>query len=504
MNLIRLAIGWLIGIGLTGSFNVPLPWWLIVATVALVGLPFDRSSQRWLALSVLCCALGGVRFHVAQPLIGPQHIERWADTDHLTLVGYVAEEPRRDDRGQQLVLEVTHTRTSERFVMTEGRVLVRVPPYPPFYPGDRLWLEGDLSRPATAQRVGEFDYRAYLARRNIFVLMHRPTVIRQLDKPVTNWGIKQISQFREHCRQIILRLLPEPQAALAIGILLGIQAGLPETTRTAFAATGTSHILVVSGWNFSIAAAALAALARLLRLPPWPAFWLSLAIMWIYAGFTGASAAVIRAAMMAILALLARTADRQSEPWRLLLAACWLLTLINPQTLWDLGFQLSALATASLFAFGKPVDHWLGMIRWPCHPVVGAIREALGATLAAQVLTLPLMLYHFGNLSLIAPLANIVIVPVVPFAMLFGGCALLGGLVWLPLGQWLALGAWLPLSWINSVATLLAEPAWAVVRLPAFPLWLLIVMYVVIGGSWWRWVRDDGQVNAEAVSSSVD
>jgi competence protein ComEC len=136
--------------------------------------------------------------------------------------------------------------------------------------------------------------------------------------------------------------------------------------------------------------------------------------------------------------------------------------------------------------------------------VVDAMREALGATLAAQVLTLPLMLYHFGNLSLIAPLANIVIVPVVPFAMLLGGCALLGGLVWLPLGQWLALCAWLPLSWINSVAMLLAEPAWAVVRLPVFPLWLLVVMYVVIASVWWRWVRDDGQVNAAAVRSSVD
>jgi len=489
MKLIQLAIGWLIGIALAGSLNPPFHWWAAATVLGCVVCLFDRSLQRWMSLSVLCLLLGGLRVLVAQPLFGPQHIERWTDDSTHTLIGYVAEEPRRDDFGQKVVVAITHAVTSEQLSLAEGRILVRFPPYPQYYPGDRLQIEGRLSRPALAQRAGEFDYRAYLARQNIFVIMNRPTAIRKLDAPTVDWGISAISRFREHCRRIVLRLLPEPQAALAIGILLGIQAGLPETTRSAFAVTGTSHILVVSGWNFSIAAAALTALARLLRLPPWPAFWLSLAVMWVYAGFTGASAAVVRAAMMASLALLARTVERQSEPWRLLLAACWLLTLINPYTLWDLGFQLSALATASLFAFGKPVDVWLDQMHWPTHPILAAMREALGATLAAQVLTLPLMLYHFGNLSLIAPLANILIVPVVPFAMLLGGCALIGGLIWLPLGQWLALGAWLPLSWINNVATILSQPAWAVIPFPTFSLWVLVIAYTAIAGIWWRWLR---------------
>ncbi len=489
MKLIQLAIGWLIGIALAGSLNPPFHWWAAATVLGCVVCLFDRSLQRWMSLSVLCLLLGGLRVLVAQPLFGPQHIERWADDSTHTLIGYVAEEPRRDDFGQKVVVAITHAVTSEQLSPAEGRILVRFPPYPQYYPGDRLQIEGRLSRPAPAQRAGEFDYRAYLARQNIFVIMNRPTAIRKLDAPAVDWGISAISRFREHCRRIVLRLLPEPQAALAIGILLGIQAGLPETTRSAFAATGTSHILVVSGWNFSIAAAALTALARLLRLPPWPAFWLSLAVMWVYAGFTGASAAVVRAAMMSSLALLARTVERQSEPWRLLLAACWLLTLINPYTLWDLGFQLSALATASLFAFGKPVDAWLDQMHWPTHPISAAMREALGATLAAQVLTLPLMLYHFGNLSLIAPLANILIVPVVPFAMLLGGCALIGGLIWLPLGQWLALGAWLPLSWINNVAIILSQPAWAVIPFPTFPLWVLVIAYTTIAGVWSRWLR---------------
>lgn len=501
MNLIRLALGWLIGVALAGTVTLPLHWLALVAGAAGVSVVVVHRRWRWMALAALCLALGGMRYHLAQPLLGPHHIERWAGADEVMLVGSVAEEPRRDDSGQQVVIAVSHAGPDGQLAPAEGRVLVRAPPYPPYYPRDRLQIRGRLTLPRTAQRPGEFDYRAYLARRNIFVLLNRPTAIKALAAREPAWGLAPISQFREQCRRTVLRLLPEPQAALAIGILLGIQAGLPEAARTAFATTGTSHILVVSGWNFTIVAAALAALAKLTRLRPWPAFWLSLAVMWIYAGFTGASAAVVRAAMMASLALLARTAERQSEPWRLLLAACWLLTLVNPHTLWDLGFQLSALATASLFAFGKPVERWLDGVRWLAHPALAAVREALTATLAAQVLTLPLMLYHFGNLSLVAPLANILIVPVVPVAMLLGMAALIGGLIWLPLGQWLATIAWLPLSWITNTALVLAQPAWAALAVPSFPLWLLLAGYTLIGG-YWLWRRPDREDMRNAIRQS--
>ncbi|GIV90548.1 MAG: competence protein ComEC [Chloroflexus sp.] len=485
MNLIHLALGWLAGIAVAGSTEISPQWLVLAAVVALSAVPIDRSRHRRLSLAVLCFALGGLRYYIAQPWLGPQHVERWADTE-ITLVGQVAEEPRRDDLGQQVVLVASSAGPPGQMGPAEGRILVRLPPYPPYYPGDRLMVSGRLTQPKPPQHPTDFDYRAYLARRGIMVLIKRPTSVKKLADPAPAWGLAHISQFREHCRRVVLRLFPEPQAALAIGILLGIQAGLPETARLAFATTGTSHILVVSGWNFSIVAAMLTGLASLIRLRSWPAFWLSLAVMWIYAGFTGASAAVVRAAMMASLALLARTVERQSEPWRLLLAACWLLTLINPQTLWDLGFQLSALATASLFAFGKPMERWLACERWPNHPVTAAVREALTATLAAQVLTLPLMLYHFGNLSLVAPLANILIVPLVPVAMLLSAGALIGGLVWLPLGQWLSPIAWLPLSWITNVAMILSQPAWAALTVPVFPIWLLWMVYATIALYWLR------------------
>jgi competence protein ComEC len=88
---------------------------------------------------------------------------------------------------------------------------------------------------------------------------------------------------------------------------------------------------------------------------------------------------------------------------------------------------------------------------------------------------------------------------VVPYAMALGTLALLGGLLWLPLGQWLALGAWLPLSWLGEGAALLAAPRWAAVQLPPFPLWALLACYAVIVALWWRsQARSNGSMTAAA------
>ena len=89
MQLIQLAIGWLVGIALAGSLNPPFHWWATVTGLGFVVYLFDRSSQRWVSLSALCLLLGGLRVLIAQPLLGPLHIEQWADGAERTLIGYV-------------------------------------------------------------------------------------------------------------------------------------------------------------------------------------------------------------------------------------------------------------------------------------------------------------------------------------------------------------------------------------------------------------------------------
>jgi competence protein ComEC len=225
-----------------------------------------------------------------------------------------------------------------------------------------------------------------------------------------------------------------------------------------------------------------------LRVPRKRAAACSLPAIALYVAFIGVSPSVLRAAVMGSLAVLAIVVDRESDAWTSLLAACAAMALIDPHVLWDIGFQLSALATAGLFAFARPLEQRLAAL--PVFGWSGArwMIEPLTATLAASALTLPIIVYHFGRLSLIAPLANVLILPAVPYAMLFGALATVGGMIALPLGQLLALLAWPPLEWMLAVTRGLAQVPGAYTTLPSFSVWWVWAFYavVLVGYLWSR------------------
>ncbi|MFL5802892.1 MAG: ComEC/Rec2 family competence protein [Roseiflexaceae bacterium] len=484
MTLIILAMAWLLGILAADLFPLPLPLLMGLAGLSvLLAAASGRAPRLRLAALVLCCAaLGAVRYDMAQVPTTPRSVWQLNDRGDLALQGVVVEDSKRSAEGQRVLVAVERVELGGRARAAEGLVLVVLPPYPERRYGDRLLLIGALETPRAAERPGEFDYRQYLARKRIFSLME-PTAVRRLAEDQASPLWSALLGLRDRARLVLLRELPEPQASLAVGILLGLQSSIPDDVNATFSITGTSHILVISGWNITIIATALYAVAGGLKLSPRRAFWAIMACIWLYTLFVGATPTVIRAAVMGTIVVVGQRLERRAHAWTTIFAACWAMTLWDPQTLWDLGFQLSALATASLFAYGKGTEALLlktplrvGWLDWA--------REALIATLAAQILALPLILYNFGNLSIIAPLANVVLLPMVPYAMLFGALALVGGLLWLPLGQGLATVAYLFLAWLTEGARLFAELPYAAVQLPPFPLWALLAYYAIVVGGW--------------------
>ena len=126
--------------------------------------------------------------------------------------------------------------------------------------------------------------------------------------------------------------------------------------------------------------------------------------------------------------------------------------------------------------------------------IVAAPIEALAATLAGLTLILPIVLYYFGDLTLVAPLANMVVAPAVPFAMLFGGIATAAALVSLPAGQFLALLAWPFTSWLLLGTNLLARIPATTLDVPRFPGWAVWAWYGIVAGVvWWHYRRRRSQ-----------
>jgi competence protein ComEC len=381
---------------------------------------------------------------------------------------------------------------------------VRVPRYPARAYGERLAVTGQLETPPVFEG---FDYRDYLARQGVYSTVRRPQVeLLETGQGNPFWSV--LHAFKARAQETIARTLPEPYAALLTGVLLGVEAGIPSDLYDRFNATGTSHVIVISGFNISIVSGLLM-LVGTRAVGKRRAAWVAIGGIALYTILVGADAAVVRAGIMGGLYVLALYFGRQAEVRTSLILSAVVMTAANPYTLWDVGFQLSFAATAGLIWLVPPLERAAG--RWVvaligrehASQAMGLLSQGLVVTLAAQMTTGPLIVYHFGRFSLVSLLTNLLILPVQPLIMLAGGLATLAGLVWLPAGQLLAWLAWLPLAWTVTVVDVTAAAPFASVTLGRFSPWLLVLIYaLLIGLVWFVSSRDSGDEEGPARPAS--
>ena len=381
-----------------------------------------------------------------------------------------------------------------------GDLLVQAGRFPGYAYGDRLRVRGQLQTPPV---LDDFDYRRYLAQRGIHSLMRRAAVERVAeDQGSPFWA--RLYGLKARGSALLDRVLPEPAAALANGMLLGIESGIPEDVDEAFKATGTTHVIVISGSNIALLSGVImAALSRVLgkRRAAFPA----IAGIMLYVLLVGADAAALRAGVMGSLFILAIYFGRRSTAYVSLCASALFMTVLNPLTLWDIGFQLSFMATLGLILFTPAIEGQFqrllarGLTTERMRRVMGILNDALIVTLAAQVTTLPVIVYYFGRISLISLVTNFFILPAQPPIMTGGMATLVAGLAWEPLARALALIPWLFLTYTTAVVRLTAAVPFASVetgdlgRIAA-----LVYMAVLVGAMLWRELRRRGWVTMSA------
>ncbi|MEK7165676.1 MAG: ComEC/Rec2 family competence protein [Patescibacteria group bacterium] len=247
--------------------------------------------------------------------------------------------------------------------------------------------------------------------------------------------------------QVVLQILPEPEASLLNGILFGIRQSLPPDLHQAMITTGTIHIIALSGQNISI----LTRLFSEISLPLGRKKSIITTILGIIAFviFVGPDAPVVRAAIMGSLTLLSVYFGRQSWSLLSLLLAAGIMLIVNPQWLGEPSFQLSFMATLGIILLvSSPVTQgktsFMQLIR-------NDFMANLKITLAAQLFTLPVIIFHFGRISLISPLTNVLIGWTITPIMVLGIFASLCGLVLYEAGLVVGWGVWILLSYIIIV-----------------------------------------------------
>jgi len=461
-----LCLSFILGVFIQSLLNFPQLLWLGILILGVVMAAIWWGKSKKAAIIGFCLVFlffGAWRF--GQALNPANSIKQFNDKGNIILVGKIIEEP--DVRADNIKYKIKTGKVAQNlflsreinFAPASGNLLLVAKKYPEYRYGDVLEISGKLKTPVSFE---DFDYAKYLAKDDIYSVVYYPE-IKLLASNQGSWLQEKLLVLKNIFKNSVNKILTEPQAAFLGGLLLGEKRGLPQELMDNFSRTGTTHIIALSGYNITIIAVALISLFNFFMLRRSVSFWTAVAIIILFVMMTGASPSVVRAAVMGILVLVARQAGRLYSIRNALIFAGSLMIYANPKVLtFDLGFQLSFAATLGLVYIGPILQNWFTPSEKGDFPArtpkfILSLKQILAMTLSAQIAVLPLLVINFGQLSLIASLANVLILLFIPITMLFGFLAGLAGIFWLALGKIFGLLAWLFLTYEIKIIELLAK-----------------------------------------------
>ena len=423
-------------------FDVSLPY--IIATIlglCLVYLTFFIVSKAHRVLnyliSILLVLVGLFWYEIRTSIFPPNHIKNFLTSDDkIELICRIVRDP--EIRSNRTILECaadTVICQGEEFPVS-GKVLVNLGfPTHDFEYGQKIKVYGYLRCPDFPRNPKEFDYMGYLKRRNIYGIINIwsskdvTLISKGRGNPILSYISLPIKRFIE---KTIDDYLSGDQAALLKGVTIGERGFISNKVKNMFANTGVLHVLAVSGLHVGIIATILLVILRVLRVPFHLSWLLTGFILLIYAFMVDLRYSVIRASLMTVFMMGALASERNTRLLNIIACAGLLILFINPQSLFDTGFQLSFLAVGSiiylypriyplLFGFIKNKEGFLN--RWVARPFV--------ASLAAQIGSTPLITYYFFRLPIISIIANLIVVPLVGASIALGfGMTFLNILPW--------------------------------------------------------------------------
>lgn len=357
-----------------------------------------------------------------------------------------------------------------------GYILVYSPLYPEYYYGDILEMSCKIYQPEKIidEDGQSFAYDKYLAKDNVFGTCFNPKIIKLAQRKDFSF---YIFVSKNYVWQNLNNYLVEPSSSLAKAMFLAARREISDEQREIFARVGLSHMIAISGLHMAIIIWLLQYFLIQLGLNRKSSLWFLLILLTIYLYMIGFPSSAVRASLMAIILLIGPLIGRSSESIYSLILVADIFVIINPYILlYDIGFQLSFLAVLGLLYYVRFLNKFLVFI-----PQKFKLREVLAVTLSAQIFTWPLIVYNFGIFSIIAPLANFLVLPFLPLVLvlsmalgIFGFWPLLATIISWPL--------FIILKGIVYSSDLLAKIPYAFVYLDNFSLsyMLLSLLFMLI------------------------
>lgn len=454
---------------LTGVAQVSIVWIWVGCVLILTWYRWQaRHWVQWLhigwaqcllvmVLWLGCWAVGAIRYVTYLPDTSSVPYEQEVD-----LTGYISRPPVMTHEAQKI------------YVATDdlpGKVYIKVGLHPEYTYGQEVQVHCTLRKP---EPFDTFAFDKYLARYGVLSICQQAQV-RVTGAEHGNAVYRALYTVRNWFQVEIRRLWPEPVSSLILGVVLGIQDDIPDDIVEQFRATGTIHILVVSGMHVMIIAQLLSKiLERWLR--PRAQFAVIAIALFGFCVIIGLAASVVRASLMGLLPILARAVQRRPVMHYSLAITAVGMVAWNPYILLhDMGFQLSFLATLGLI-YLQPL---CARLCWWV-PERFTLRETLSTTMAATLFTTPLTMSTFGMFSTFSLLANVIVVPISNLMLFVGfGCVMLAQ-VSVSLAGVVGYLLWVVVSGMLWVIQWMSAQPYALLENVTVPNWLPVVAYLII------------------------
>ncbi len=474
--LYTVLVGFLCGVAIDAFFGAPLfvavIFFLICTLICALVLFFFRSSQIFILISVclLSVSVGIVRHAYAVTSFSNDSLENFVG-EKIEVSGLVVGEPDIRESSTRLIF---FPQKSSNITDFKKNILVTVPNGEEFSYGDEVLVSGTLDLPANFETdTGrEFDYVSYLAKDGIGYQMYRPKIT-IISHGNGNFIKRALLYAKKSFTENLQRAIPEPHSSLSAGILLGAKHSLGKELNDAFRQTGLIHVVVLSGYNVTIVAEFIVKVFSFL--PKFAGVAGGVLGIIAFALITGSGATVVRASVMACIALIGRSTGREYDILRALFLAACVMVFHNPLILLsDPSFQLSCMATFALVACSPFFERHLWFL-----PEKFAIRATTASTLATQVFLLPMLIYMTGMVSIVSLVTNLLVLLVVPIAM---GTSFVAGLLGFLSGFFgIVFGyvAYLFLHYMLFVVKVFASLPFAYINLPQVSPWLVFSFYFI-------------------------
>ena len=498
-------IPFLFGIIAGEYISIPILWiWIwVFVLLSFIGSILMRPRSKHLCYVLLHVAVfagGMLRLEIATVPTISQHFY----DQPVSFTGKTVYQPERGEAWDAGYAVGQVQLLSDPSQNVSAKLLIRFQDLQSLRYGKHLTLTGMLRQPKSQRNPGGFDYRAYLNRQKVSGIIYHQGLLR-IGEQSGFLPLRWIEALRFKTERVIDRAYSGLEssssnalhAELLKGVLLGKRGDVPIETLNIFRNSGTFHVLAVSGLHVGLVAFFCYFGLSIFRIPKKVLSLLTILAVVIYACLVGFRPSVFRASLMAILFLFASIIDRDADIYNLLAVAASVLLLINPTQVWDVGFQLSFVAVASIVYFVPKMEQPLrrlweqtesvdipAFVRYKNIAVKWLILSYL-VTFAAQLGTGPLIAYHFYRAYPLGLIVGPFAVGLVSLIVCVGMVSVCVGFIWLPFAKLLAMvNHAIIFIFLNLIG--IFGQKWGIMKLAPTVGVIIVYIAIILGITYWR------------------